>query len=337
MSKTLGLLMIGALLSLSSLSCETNDRGYSMAVFVPGALAGSPTYDLMAQGVEATAALSQDYTAEVIEGGFDQSTWESQMTALAASGKYDLIVTSNPAMPEICNRINQRFPEQQFLTLDGFWSGNPKIASFLYNNRELSYLHGALAALISLERSPNAPVKTALIAGQEYPQMEQTIFPGYVEGVRAVDPQAEVIFRVVGNWYDASKATELANNLYENGVEVILPIAGGAGQGVLSAAKERGKAALWYESDGYALEPGVVLGSGLIHADRAARELSTAYATEQIPENINLGGGVAEGYVEFITEDPNFQALSEETKEAFTQIYKRMLNGELSLAMPEGL
>jgi basic membrane lipoprotein Med (substrate-binding protein (PBP1-ABC) superfamily) len=337
MKNSWNILAIAALMVSASLSCTPEEDNYTMAVFVPGALAGSPTYELMAQGVQETAGISEDYSAEIIEGGFDQSSWESQVTALAASGKYDLIITSNPAMPEICDRINQRFPEQQFLALDGTWSGNPKIATFLYNNRELSYLHGVLAALISKERNPGSPVKSALIAGQDYPQMNQSIFPGFVQGVQAIDPQGEVLFRIVGNWYDASKATELANNLFDNGVEVILPIAGSAGQGVISAAKERGKGVLWYESNGYGIEPGVILGSGLINADQAARELSEAFASGQIPAEINLQGGVAEGYVQFITDDPVFQSLGEEIRSNFLQIYEQMLQGELSLPMPTGL
>jgi basic membrane lipoprotein Med (substrate-binding protein (PBP1-ABC) superfamily) len=81
----------------------------------------------------------------------------------------------------------------------------------------------------------------------------------------------------------------------------------------------------------------VILGSGLINADQAARELSEAFASGQIPAEINLQGGVAEGYVQFITDDPVFQSLGEEIRSNFLQIYEQMLQGELSLPMPTGL
>ncbi|HEB09960.1 MAG TPA: BMP family ABC transporter substrate-binding protein, partial [Spirochaetales bacterium] len=35
-------------------------------------------------------------------------------------------------------------------------------------------------------------------------------------------------FRVIGNWYDANKAADLANSMIDSGVDVIATIAGGA-------------------------------------------------------------------------------------------------------------
>ena len=82
--------------------------------------------------------------------------------------------------------------------------------------------------------------------------MHLAILPGFTEGLRSVSPEGKVEFRVVGNWYDAAKGAELAKGLFDAGVTVVLPIAGGANQGVITAAKAAGKSVFSYDIDGYA-------------------------------------------------------------------------------------
>ncbi|MFH5848934.1 BMP family ABC transporter substrate-binding protein, partial [Clostridium perfringens] len=92
--------------------------------------------------------------------------------------------------------------------------------------------------------------------------------PAFLEGARAVDPAFEVDFRVVGNWYDASKGAELARAMKAAGVDVIMPIAGGANQGVIAAAKEGGFYVAWFDDNGYAKAPGYVVSSSVMAQER---------------------------------------------------------------------
>ena len=96
----LGLLVPG--LAFAAGKTETpaaEAKPFNIAVFVPGVVAGSPLYEQMVEGTGKAAAEYPNVSVKVLEAGFNQAEWEEKMTSLAATGEYDVIVTSNPAMP----------------------------------------------------------------------------------------------------------------------------------------------------------------------------------------------------------------------------------------------
>jgi len=304
----------------------------SVAVFIPGTLQGSPTYELLDAGVRQAVAEVPGATVKTIEGGFNQAQWGEQIATLASTGQYAYIVTSNPAMPEIAAKAAQAFPKQKFIILES-WSRNPSYATLAYNHRELAYLHGVLAGLIAADRK--APPVLGLVVGQEYPDMNLAILPGFSEGLKSVSPSGKVEFRVVGNWYDAAKGGELAKGLFSQGVAVVLPIAGGANQGVLSAAKAAGKSVLSYDVDGYAAEPGVVVGSGSIKQDKAAYELLKAALAGTLAFGQPKVVGVKEGYIDYVSGVPAFEkAVPAGVRAQFLAVLAAMKSGKLHLDMP---
>ncbi|MDR1256873.1 MAG: BMP family ABC transporter substrate-binding protein, partial [Spirochaetaceae bacterium] len=199
---------------------ESAAPSVSIAVFIPGAASGSPIYEMLADGVKRAVdeyngtAGRQSVAARVVEGGYNQAEWEAKLTSLAASGDYDLIVSSNPSLPALAQAVQAKFPSQRFLLLDGELAGNPSIYTLRYNQREQAYMAGYLAALLVNESGGG---RIGLIAGQEYPAMLQTILPGYRDGAAAAGSGIDVDFRVVGNWYDAAKCAELAAGMIRAG------------------------------------------------------------------------------------------------------------------------
>ena len=316
--------------------------GPSIGVFIPGVMAGSAIYEMLAEGTEKAArdfAASGSQTAPsvtVIEAGFNQAEWEGQVTTLAASGAYDLIVSSNPSLPDIVSSVSAKFPKQKFLLLDGELEGNPNVYTLRYNQREQAYMAGYIAALVSLEtivsESTAEAKKIGLVAAQEYPVMNNIILPGFIEGARAVDPDFSVDFRVVGNWFDAAKATELAAAMIRGGARVLLPIAGGAGHGVIQAASEAGVKVVWFDTNGYAIRPGTVVGSAVLRQDRAAYEKITLYLEGKLPFGKAEVAGTADGFVAFVEDDPDYIAtVNREIRERQAKMIARLRSGEIKL------
>lgn len=304
----------------------------SVAVFIPGTLQGSPTYELLDAGVRKAVAEVPGTTVKTIEGGFNQAQWGEQIATLAASGEYRFIVTSNPAMPEIAAKAAQAYPNQKFIILES-WSKNPSYATLAYNHREAAFLHGALGGLIAADRK--APAVLGLVVGQEYPDMNNAILPGFTEGLKSVLPAGRVEFRVVGNWYDAAKGAELAKSLFDQGVPVILPIAGGANQGVITAAKAAGKSVFSYDIDGYSAEPGVVVGSGSIMQDKASYELVKKALAGTLEYGKPQVVGIKEGYIDYLTDSDAFKkAVPEAVRTKFEAILADFKSGKAHLEMP---
>ncbi|GHV32022.1 BMP family ABC transporter substrate-binding protein [Spirochaetia bacterium] len=304
----------------------------SIGIFIPGVMSGSPIYEMLAQGVQRAAAETSGVIATVIEGGYNQAEWESRVTSMAASGDYNLIVSSNPSLPAIAAEVSTKFPKQYFLLLDGELAGNPGIYTMRYNQREQAYMAGHVAALVSQASDPRSAMRVGLVAAQEYPAMNNIILPGYRDGAQAVNPAFTVDFRLVGNWFDAERGAEIAEDMILGGVKVILCIAGGANEGVLKAASERGAKVVWFDINGYSLHPGTVVGSATLHQEQAAYEQTVRYLAGNLPFGSAEVVGVADGYVDFIEDDPNYiAAVSPEIRKAQSSLIERIRSRALDL------
>jgi simple sugar transport system substrate-binding protein len=309
-------------------------RPVSIAVFIPGAVSGSPIYGMLADGVrQAASEHSAPVEVNVIEGGYNQAEWEAKLTSLAASGGYDLIASSNPSLPALAETVRSKFPAQRFMLLDGELSGNPGIYTLRYNQREQAYMAGYLAALLAEERGGDGG-KIGLVAGQEYPAMLQTILPGYREGAAAVNSGVEVDFRVVGNWYDAAKCAELAGSMIKSGARALLCVAGGANEGAVQAAVEAAGNVriIWFDTNGYAVRPPYIAGSCVVFQDKAAYNKTKLFLEGTLPFGEAEVVGVRDGYVDFIDDDPLYMAaVSETVRNRQNEMLTRLRSGQLIL------
>ncbi len=334
----ISIILLGIL--VSSLGCDKEQplpeesAKKTIAVFIPGVMAGSPIYEMLAEGVQKAAAESGNAEVRIIEAGFNQAEWENKLTSLAAEGIFDLIVSSNPSLPALAELVSAKFPEQHFLLFDGEISGNPGIYSLRYNQHEQSYMAGYLAGLVSVEAgTQNSSVKRiGLIAGQEYPAMNEIILPSYGAGAKAIDPAFEVDFRVVGNWYDAVKASELAADIIRQGAKVIFCVSGGANEGIVKAAEDAGVKVIWIDSNGYAVRPGTVIGSAVLHQDLASYEKTKLYLEGTLPFGKAELVGVQEGFVDFVQDDPLYiSSVSEDVRAKQAAMIESIRTGKLVL------
>jgi riboflavin transport system substrate-binding protein len=263
-------------------------------------------YEQLVAGVQQVAAENPDVTMKVVEAGFDQSTWEQKMVSLAATEEYDLIVSSNGSMPFVAMSAADAFPDQKFLIFDAVISGNPQMYTVLYNQVEQAAAMGYLAGLVTTSdmAGANADLKVGFIAGQQYEAMDNMLVPGYELGAQLANPGISVDFRVLGNWYDANKAAELANSMIDAGVDVIMTACGGANQGVIQAAQDRGKYVLYADDEHYDLAPGTIVGCGVIKQ----QEVVYQRVKDAIAGDIEWGNyeilGISDGYVDFPDANP---------------------------------
>lgn len=309
---------------------------YTIGVFVPGVVEGSPTYELLVAGVERAVDESGTASVRVVEGGFNQAQWEQGLTSMAASDEYDLIVSSNPEIPDIVTSVLESFPEQHFLIMDAYLDGNPRIHTVMFNQREQAFLAGYFAGLVGESEMVDGaePLRAGLLAGQEYPIMNEVILPGYELGLRAVDPDASVDFRVLGNWFDAGRAAELANSMYATGSHIVLTIAGGGNQGVIASARDRDTYVIWYDTPGLDEAPGIVVGSTFVRLDDAAYERTLLAIRGELEFGVAEVLGVADGYVGFVQDDPLYERhVVDEVRDEMARIIGEMESGALYLEM----
>ena len=330
--KTVLVVCLAALVLLPALATPPR-----IGVFIPGIREGSPTYDDLARGAERFASEIPGATLKVFEAGFDQAAWQEKLTSFVATGSFDIVITSNPSLPDLIDKLLPLFPKQKFICLDGMKAGNPNLHTVLYNQTEQGYLTGYLAGLISMSSLPgaNRAKKAGMIIGQHYPVMDKLIVPGFEQGLKAVDAGFTLDLRVLGNWFDATKAAELARSMFESGVDVVLPICGSASQGVVKAAQDGGKYILFFDSDEYSRAPASILGcSALRQEELAYGKLKEAYAGKLKYGTAEVVG-VKEGYIEFLDRNPAYvNGVPAAAKARLGALIAMLRNGSLSFPIP---
>lgn len=324
------LCIAAAIVVMAFSSCSKEMAGpdrLSVAVFVPGVASGSPIYEMLVSGAQKAVAEKPGASVKVIEGGYDQSTWLDNLRDIAASGEFGLVVTSNPALPELCAKVATDYPEIRFFVADAYLIDHPSIHTVLYNQMEQGYIVGYLAGLVTRNAAPAGPLVAGLVAAQRYPTLDRLIQPGFEAGLKAVDPSFRLDYREIGNWYDANKSAELARSIYDAGARVILPIAGGAGQGVVSVAMELGRQVVWFDGAGYQLAPDAVIGCATVAQDKLVYERVKAILDGGKPFGTADIVGAVDGYVGFDPDGPAYRSLSPEIRAAFEKALADLRKG----------
>lgn len=312
---------------------ESNDE-FSVLVYISGNLAGSPPYQKLNNGAIEFANKYPNVKIKTYEAGYNQAEWEAQLTSLVATNQYDLVITTNPSLPEICDEISKKFPDQKFLITDAYFAGNPNIATFEFNQYQQSYILGKLAAMIARSDLPNIrnTDKLGFVLSQEYPLITEQIIPGFLDGAHSVDKNFRVDKRIIGNWFDAEKASELTTSMINNGSDVISTISGSASIGVINSAKENNAYMVFPNENVYEMAPGVILGCGAMNQ----KELALKILDDAYNNKINWGEAevvsIDSGFIGFYSDDPLFKEhLPSSIRDDFLTWLDRVKNGEILL------
>ncbi|MDR3019586.1 MAG: BMP family ABC transporter substrate-binding protein [Treponema sp.] len=300
------------------------DTELSVLVFIPGVIAGSPPYELMAEGAREFANNNQNVNVKIYEAGMNQAEWEQQLAQMISGGEYEIVLSSNPSLPEICANIAGRFPNQKFIITDAHYEGHPQIRTYLFNQYEQSFFLGVLAGLITTSSMPNVTKEKRIgfIAAQEFPLLTREMIPGFLDGARSVDPEIVLDRRIIGSWADAAKAAELASAMLDTGVDALTAIAGGASQGVIKTAADRGAYIVWYNTNAYSQAPGVIVGCGIMEQKKLVMEILEQALAGEIQYGISETIGVKEGYLRFEFDDPGYKnTLPASLREKFEKMY----------------
>lgn len=324
---------MAGVLALASCAKKNAEHAPSIAVFITGIIADSPSYAHVAEGVTAAvdefnAALpdAKKAKAYIMEAGTNQAEWASKMTALAATGEYDMILSSNPSMPELCEPIARQFPKQKFIFLDAAEEGNPQVYTVSYNQRDQAYISGYMAGLYSKTH------KVGLVAAQEYPIMNTILYPYFAKGAADAFPGTTADFRVVGNWYDATKGAEITRAMFEAGIDMILPICGGAAQGVIATAREKGMHIVWHDENGFDKAPGVIVSCCMTNRTITAKETVAEYLAGKTPWGTVRSVGFRDGYFSYFADSPVYiKTVPEEIRDKMAALVSALRNGELVL------
>lgn len=184
------------------------------------------------------------------------SEYIGNIETLADDGM-DLIIGVGNTMVEDIKTQAENYQDLSFAIIDETYDTIPKnITPILFKENEATFLAGLIAGKMTKTN------KVGFIGGMENPVIYRFLY-GYEYGVDQSNDEADVQVQFAGTFADAAKGKSIANQMYSNGVDVILSAAGGTGVGAIESAKEQNKYAIGVDKDQSDLAPKNVLTSAL--------------------------------------------------------------------------
>ncbi|SHO66130.1 nucleoside-binding protein [Pseudoxanthobacter soli DSM 19599] len=255
----------------------------------------------------------------------NESQREQALRNFARRG-YSPIIGVSFSQAQAMEKVAKEFPDLQFAIIDGTVD-LPNVRSVVFKEEEGSYLVGLLGAMASKTG------KLGFVGGMDIPLIRKFAC-GYVQGVKAVNPNAEVFQNMTGTtgdaWNDPVKGGELAKSQFDRGADVVYHAAGGTGLGVLQAAADAGKLGIGVDSDQNYLHPGSVLTSMLKRVDNAVYKTFADAKDGKFTSGV-IVLGLSDDGVGWALDEYNAKLITPEMKAAADQARADIISGKIKV------
>ncbi len=250
----------------------------------------------------------------------NESQREQAIRRMAERGASPIIAMSFSQASAI-EKVAKEFPKLQFAIVDDVVK-QPNVQSVIFKEHEGSFLVGVMAAIASKTG------KSGFVGGMDIPLIRK-FQCGYEQGVKYINPKAEVVANMTGTtgaaWNDPTRGGELAKAQFSKGVDVIFAAAGGTGAGVYQAAKDGGKLAIGVDSNQNHMQPGTMLTSMIKRVDVAVYNISKAHK----PGLTLLG--LKEGGVDYAMDEHNAKLVSADMKKRVDAAKADIVSGKIKV------
>ncbi|MYG10420.1 MAG: BMP family ABC transporter substrate-binding protein [Rhodobacteraceae bacterium] len=246
---------------------------------------------------------------------------EQALRRLAEGGSNPIVMTGF-AFGSVLDNVAPDFPDTNFAIID-FVVDQPNVKSIVFKEHEGSYLVGLIAGMTTASNT------VGFVGGMDIPLIRR-FGCGYVQGVKAANPDINVIQNMTGNdpsaWNDPVKGGELTKAQIASGADVVYHAAGGTGVGVLQAAADAGILGIVVDANQNHLHPGSVLTSMLKRVDVAV------YNSFSEGEDLNTSIvvlGLKEDGVGYALDENNQDLISADVLEMIEATKASIINGDI--------
>ena len=177
--------------------------------------------------------------------------------------EFDLIWGIGFLMGDAIKATAQINPDQKYAIIDfAYGDETPKnVTGVVFQEEQPSFLVGYIAGKMTKTN------KIGFVGGIKFPLIERFEY-GYMAGARMANPKCEILSQYAESFTDAAKGKAITNNMYQQGADIVFHASGGVGDGVIEAAKEKGKWAIGVDKDQNFLAPDNVLTSAMKRVDK---------------------------------------------------------------------
>jgi basic membrane protein A len=196
-----------------------------------------------------------------------------------ASRGYDIVVYDGVEFQDAAKQVAAKFPKTNFIVVNGFLGIPPNLSAGTFVWQQIGFLAGLAAGLATKSNIVGG------VGGVQIPPIV-SLYDGYTQGVKYVNPRAKVIISWSGTFTDPAKAKTTAEAQISRGVDVIYAISDSANTGIYQAVKEKNIKAIGYGTDENSFAPKNVITTTLVGYGKVVHDLVTLAIKHQIKPQV---------------------------------------------------
>ncbi|CAN5847660.1 BMP family ABC transporter substrate-binding protein [soil metagenome] len=243
-----GLTRLNASLNRRRLIVASGGAALAAAVLGKGAYVAAQDSDVIATLVTDTAGIGDQNFNDLANAGgvqaaedfgIDWRVLESQTQAdyvtnlTLALEQGQLTVPNGFLLIDAVAEVAPQFPDKFIVFIDAV-DENPHVQSVVFKEHEGAFLGGILSALVTQTGV------LGIVGGIRVPPVERYEV-GFIAGARTINPDIEILISYADSFEDPTLGQDLTLAQFNNGADIVLPIAGRTGVGSFDAANERGE------------------------------------------------------------------------------------------------
>ncbi|MFJ9463920.1 BMP family lipoprotein [Viridibacillus arvi] len=327
--------LLGACGSKDDTSKGDKENNFSVAMVTD--LGGVDDKSFNQSAWEGIQKFGKDNGMKKGDGGYDylqsasSSEYNTNLTNMNRRN-FDLIFGVGYLMEDAIKEVADQKPDTNFAIIDGTVEA-PNVASILFKEQEGAFLAGVAAASVTKSN------KIGFVGGIDIPVINR-FHAGFVEGVKAVNPDIKVDVQYTGAFDKAELGKTTANRMFTTGVDVIFHAAGATGNGVFTEAKERkakdSNANVWVigvDADQYKEgqvndKTNVTLTSVMKRVDVAVQDVAKQAKEGKFPGGETLVYGLSDNGMALAD---SHGAISDETMKKIDDYAKQIADGKIKV------
>ncbi len=241
--------------------------------------------------------------------------------------KNQLIVGIGFTMREAVLEVANKNKEQKYAIVDNRYEEIPEnVTCILFKREEASFLAGYIAGKMS------ASNKIGIVGGMKVRVVDEFIY-GFEGGAKYANPDIKVIKEYANTFCDVAKGKEIAEKMYEEGVDIIFHVAGDTGRGVFEAAKEKNKYAVGVDTDQSNFAPDHVLTSVVVRIDNAVFNVAEDIKNGKLQGGTEVKYGLKEGGVDLAS--TTNKLVPKNILEEVEKVKKDIIEGKINVPKTE--
>ena len=169
----------------------------------------------------------------------------------------DLIIGVGFKITDAIEEASKAYPEQKFAIIDGTYDEIPEnVQPILFNEEEEGYAVGLIAGKMTESN------KLGFVGGMDIPSVTNFVI-GFEKGAKEINPDIKITTQYANSFTDASKGKAIAQQMLQNGIDIIFSAGGGVNTGVFETTRESNAKAIGVDMPCNYISPDTIITSAL--------------------------------------------------------------------------